>query len=66
MPSISVGSIRCEAGQKASGYIDAVDRADGTSFRIPVTIAAGKKDGPGGHAGTVCCSILSVHRTPPL
>jgi predicted deacylase len=46
MPGISVGSIRCEAGGKAAGYIDAVQRADGTSFRIPVTIVAGKKDGP--------------------
>lgn len=46
MPGITVGSIRCEAGRKAAGYIDAVHRLDGTAFRIPVLIAAGKADGP--------------------
>ncbi len=46
MPSITVGSIKCEAGQKAFGYITAVPRLDGSSFTIPVMIVAGKKDGP--------------------
>ncbi len=46
MPSITVGSIRCEAGQKAAGYINAVNRADGTAFGIPVMIVAGNSDGP--------------------
>jgi predicted deacylase len=46
MPSISVGSIRCEAGQKAFGYIGAVHRVDGTTYGIPVMIVAGIADGP--------------------
>jgi len=46
MPGITVGSIRCDAGRKAAGYIDAVHRLDGTAFRIPVLIVAGTADGP--------------------
>ena len=46
MPSIEVGSIRCEAGKKAAGFINAVPRLDSTEFRIPVMIVAGKYDGP--------------------
>jgi len=46
MPGITIDSIRCEAGQKAAGYINAVHRLDGTAFRIPVLIVAGIADGP--------------------
>lgn len=46
MPGITVGSIRCEAGHKAVGYVDAVHRMDGSAFRIPVLIVAGAADGP--------------------
>jgi predicted deacylase len=46
MPGITVGSLRCEAGQKVAGYINAVHRVDGSDFGIPVMIVAGKSDGP--------------------
>jgi len=46
MPNITVGSIHCESGQRASGYIEAVSRVDGSSLGIPVLVVAGKYDGP--------------------
>ena len=46
MPSMVIGSLRCEAGQKATGYLTAVNRVDGTALGIPVILVAGKEDGP--------------------
>ena len=46
MPGITIGSLRCEAGQKVAGYISAVHRVDGNAFGIPVMIVAGNSDGP--------------------
>ena len=36
MSTLTVGSIRCAPGEKASGYIEAVSRVDGTSLGFPV------------------------------
>lgn len=46
MPSMVIGSIRCEAGEKAKGYIAAVNRVDGTALGIPISVVAGRADGP--------------------
>ena len=46
MPSMKLGKIRCDAGQKASGYIPVTNRVDGTPFGFPVVVVCGKKDGP--------------------
>ena len=46
MSTLTVGSIRCAPGEKASGYIEAVSRVDGTSLGFPVVLVNGKKDGP--------------------
>lgn len=46
MSGIRVGPLRCEKGQKTSGFVPAVDRVDGTSLGIPVMIVAGEEDGP--------------------
>lgn len=46
MPSMKLGKIRCDAGQKASGYIPVTNRVDGTPFGFPVIVVCGKKDGP--------------------
>ena len=44
MPSMTLGSIRCEAGQKASGLIEVTNRVDGTPLGFPVIILiAGNK-----------------------
>ena len=46
MPDVVIGGLRCEAGNKLSGYIPAVLRVDGTPFGIPVMIVAGESEGP--------------------
>jgi predicted deacylase len=46
MPSMTIGSIRCDAGRKARGYLEAVRRVDGTVLGIPVLIVCGRRDGP--------------------
>ena len=46
MSTLTIASIRCEPGAKASGYIDAVSRVDGTNLGLPVVVVNGKKDGP--------------------
>ena len=46
MSTLAVGSIRCEPGEKASGFVGAVSRIDGTNLGIPVVVVNGKKDGP--------------------
>jgi predicted deacylase len=46
MPSMVIDSIRCQPGEKASGYVGALERVDGTAVGIPVVIVAGKHDGP--------------------
>jgi hypothetical protein len=46
MPGIAIGNIRCQAGAKAWGYLEAVGRVDGTSLGLPVMVASGKSDGP--------------------
>ncbi len=46
MATIAIGDIRCNQGNKASGYVSAVNRIDGSSIGIPVVVVAGKTDGP--------------------
>jgi len=46
MTSLKLGSVQCEAGGKATGFVTAVNRVDGTDLGIPVIIVHGKKDGP--------------------
>ncbi len=46
MPAMTIGSIRCEAGRKTTGFINALDRVDGTELGIPILLVCGKKDGP--------------------
>lgn len=46
MPTMTIGSIRCEAGRKATGFVSAIDRVDGTELGIPVILVCGKTDGP--------------------
>ncbi len=46
MATIAVGEIRCDPGEKASGYVPVVNRVDGSSLGIPVVVVAGKADGP--------------------
>ena len=46
MSGIQIGPLRCQKGQKSTGYVPAVNRVDGTSLGIPVMVVAGVKDGP--------------------
>jgi hypothetical protein len=46
MTTLSIGPIRCAPGEKATGYLPAVNRVDGTELGIPVMVVNGAKDGP--------------------
>ncbi len=46
MPRMTLGSIRCEEGEKTSGYIEVATRVDGTPLGYPVVVVCGKSDGP--------------------
>ncbi len=46
MATIAIDDIRCSAGQKAQGWVAAVNRVDGSTLGIPVVVVAGAADGP--------------------
>jgi len=46
MNRVAIDSIVAEPGTKATGYVAAVNRVDGTTLGIPVIIVAGRRDGP--------------------
>ena len=46
MSDLAIGPLRCARGEKASGYVPAVDRVDGSELGIPVLVVRGTKDGP--------------------
>ena len=46
MTRIAIDRIVAEPGTKASGYVPAVNRVDGTTLGIPVVVVNGQKDGP--------------------
>jgi predicted deacylase len=46
MTRITIDSLVVEPGTRATGYVGAVNRVDGTTIGIPVIVVAGKKDGP--------------------
>jgi predicted deacylase len=46
MPNMTLGTVRCEAGQKANGLIEVTNRVDGTPLGFPVMIVCGQSDGP--------------------
>jgi predicted deacylase len=43
---MTLGSVRCEAGQKATGLLEVTNRVDGTPLGFPVIIVCGQSDGP--------------------
>ena len=46
MPNMTLGTVRCEAGQKANGLIEVTNRVDGTPLGFPVMVVCGQSDGP--------------------
>jgi predicted deacylase len=46
MLKMTFGSVRCEAGQKATGFIEVTNRVDGTPLGFPVVVVCGQFDGP--------------------
>ena len=46
MTPMKLGSVQCQAGEKATGFVTAANRVDGTDLGIPVIIVCGTKDGP--------------------
>src|SRR4030065_659369 len=46
MVNMKIGSVNVVKGEKKHGFIEVVNRPDGTMVTIPVMIAKGEKDGP--------------------